>query len=144
GHRSDKFEHDFLVGYTHSSENYDWDLWNATYYYPGGKHTTGNELGLNVSRTLNDQTSIGASVSTYLYDVAYADQGDTFYTRSRSQQLNDGVGGSVTAAGRYFNDEGKDEGGELGDTEMQLSFRYAAAGRSYAGLPQLSVSCEDI
>lgn len=144
GHRSDKFEHNFLLGYTHSSENYDWDLWNATYYYPGGKHTTGNELGLNISRALNDQTSIGASVSTYLYDVAYANQGDTFYTLNLNHQLNDRLNASITAAGSYFNDEGKYEGGELGDTEKQFAFRYASAGLSYALLPQLSVSGEYI
>ncbi|APX62797.1 TorF family putative porin [Acinetobacter schindleri] len=144
GHRSDKFEHDFLLGYTYSSENYDWDLWNATYYYPGGENTTGNELGLNVSRALNDQTSIGASVSTYLYDVAYANQGDTFYTLNLSHQLNDRLNASVTAAGSYFNDEGKYEGGELGDTEKQFAFRYASAGLSYALLPQLSASGEYI
>lgn len=142
GHSTDKFEHDFLLGYTHSSENYDWDLWSAIYYYPGGKHTTGNELGLNVSRMLDEKTSIGASVSTYLYDVAYANQGDTFYTLNLNHQLNDRVNASLTAAGSYFNDEGKYEGGELGDTQKQHAFRYASAGLSYAILPQLSVSGE--
>ncbi|MFV5490123.1 hypothetical protein [Acinetobacter sp. ASP199] len=142
GHRSDKFEHDFLVGYTHSSEHYDWNFWNATYYYPGGENTTSNELGLNVSRTLDEKTSIAASVSTYLYDVVYANQGDTFYTLNLNHQLNDRVNASLTAAGSYFNDDGKYEGGELGDTQKQHAFRYASAGLSYAILPQLSVSGE--
>jgi hypothetical protein len=145
GHRSDKFEHDFLLGYTYSSENYDWDIWNATYYYPSGENTTGNELGLNVSRALNEQTSIGASISTYLYDVAYANQGDTFYTLNLTHQLNDRLNANVTAAGSYFNDEGKyEEGGELGDTEKQFAFRYVSAGLSYALLPQVSLSGEYI
>ena len=143
-HRRDKVEHDFIVGYNYSSENYDWNFWDATYYYPGGSHTTSNELGLNVSRALNDKTSVTVGVSTYLYDVAYANQGDTFYTLNLSHQLNDRLNASVTAAGSYFNDEGKYEGGELGDTEKQVAFRYASAGLSYTLLPQLSVSGEYI
>ncbi|ATO20498.1 hypothetical protein BS636_12870 [Acinetobacter sp. LoGeW2-3] len=143
-HSSDKFEHDFLLGYTHSSQNYDFDLWNATYYYPGGKNTTGNELGLNVSRALNEKTTVSGSVSTYLYDVAYANQGDTFYTLNVSHQLNERLTANATAAGSYFRDEGKYEGGELGDTEKNHAFRYASAGLSYVLLPKLSLSGEYI
>ncbi len=140
GHSSDKFEHDFLVGYTYSSENYDWNFWDATYYYPGGKHTTGNELGLNVSRALNDQTTLTAGISTYLYDVAYANQGDTYYTLNMSYQLNEKLSANATATGSYFHDQGKHEGEELGDTTRQHAFRYASAGLNYALLPQLNLS----
>ncbi|WP_432209332.1 hypothetical protein [Acinetobacter variabilis] len=139
-HRRDKFEHDFIVGYNYSSENYDWNFWDATYYYPGGSHTTSNELGLNVSRALNDKTSVTAGVSTYLYDVAYANQGDTFYTFDLTHQINDKLGAHVGAAGGYFNDEGKYEGNELGNTTKQHAFRYATAGLSYEVAPKLTLS----
>lgn len=67
-----------------------------------------------------------------------------FYTLNLNHQLNDRLNASVTAAGSYFNDEGKYEGGELGDTEKQFAFRYASAGLSYALLPQVSLSGEYI
>ena len=86
-----------------------------------GSHTTSNELGLNVSRALNDKTSVTAGVSTYLYDVAYANQGDTFYTLDLAHQINDKLGAHVGAAGGYFNDEGKYEGNEATLPNSMLS-----------------------
>lgn len=141
-HRADQFEHDFIVGLSKQWAGYDWDLWDATYYYPGGKKSTSNEFGFSVSRTLADTTTLAFGASTYLYDVVYANQGDTFYHVSLSQQFNTRLSANLTAAASYFNDDGKYEGKDLGDTETTHTFRYASTGLTYNLLPQLSLSAD--
>lgn len=57
-----------------------------------------------------------------------------------THQINDKLGAHVGAAGGYFNDEGKYEGNELGNTTKQHAFRYATAGLSYEVAPKLTLS----
>lgn len=142
--RKDQFEHDFILGYNKKFGDWNWNVWSATYYYSGGKHTTSNELGLTLNRDLTDKTQLTTSVSTYLYDVAYANQGDTFMTLQLDHQLNDRLQARVKTTASYFQDHGKYEGKELGNTEKNLAFRYASLGLNYEFYKNFKVSGEYI
>ncbi|ANF83335.1 hypothetical protein A3K93_13970 (plasmid) [Acinetobacter sp. NCu2D-2] len=138
--RSEQFEHDFIVGYSHNFGQWTGDIWSATYYYPGGKNTTSNELGLSYSRALNEKTQLNASISTYLYDVIYANQGDTFSTLQLQHQLNDKWATNIEVAASRFSDSGKYENNELGVTARNYAFRYASVGLAYQLLNNVSVT----
>lgn len=136
---TDKMEHDFIVGHVSDFKGLTWDLWNATYYYPGGDSTTSNELGLRVSKNVNDQATLTFGVSTYLYDVVYMNQGDTYVSLNYAHQLSDKLTGNLAVAGSYFNDSGKYEGQEFLDTQTDTAFRFASVGLDYAVAPNVNV-----
>lgn len=142
--RIDKFEHDFILGYNFNTENLSGSLWNATYYYPGGTKTTSNEMGLTLSHQFNPKTSLSTQVSTYLYDVVYANQGDTYVSLGLNYEINEKLSSNTLISGNYFNDEGRYEGNELGDTQRNYAFRFASTGLSYLLSPELSVSAQYI
>lgn len=143
-HRRNQFEHDLTFGYTFDTKGLSWDLWNNTFYYPGGDHSTGNELGINVTHEFNANNSVTATVSTALRDVVYASQGDTYYGVSYNHQFNNKLSGSATVGASYFQDNSKYEGAELGDTVRQNAFRYASVGLAYQINPHVSVAGEYI
>lgn len=138
--RSEQFEHDFIVGYSHNFGQWTGDIWTATYYYPGGENTTSNEVGLTYARVLNEKTQVTASISSYVYDVVYANQGDTFATLQMQYQIDDQWSTSIEAAANYFNNSGKYEGHDLGDTKRQYAFRYASLGLAYQLLENVNLS----
>lgn len=122
---SDKFEHNFILGYTWDYKDISFDLWDATYYYQGGDHLTSNELGLTVTAPISDKGTIVSSTSVYLNDAYYMSQGDTYSTLSYIHQLTDATSLTVGVAGSYFTDDGKYEGQGVLDTQTDFTYRYS-------------------
>ncbi|MDX8237961.1 hypothetical protein SLL78_06415 [Acinetobacter pittii] len=135
---SDKYEHDFILGYVYNYNSLVFDLSNATYYYPGGKNTTGNETIIKLTQPV-DSDSISYTLASYLFkDTIYSNKGDTFlginFTHNFDEKLNFEVGAGFS----YFNDNGKFEGGDFLNTQKDFAFRYADAKINYQMIPNLN------
>lgn len=138
--KTDKLEHDFIVGYSFDTGRTNWNIWNATYFYPNASNTTSNEMGVTATHQFNDKISLSTSLSAYTYDVVYANQGDTYLNVIYTHQLNDKLSATASAAASYFNDNGKYEGLELGDTKREFAYRFSSIGLDYALTPELGLS----
>ncbi|TCB54791.1 hypothetical protein [Acinetobacter terrae] len=136
---SDKFEHDFILGYTWKYKDVTFDLWDATYYYQGGDHTTSNELGLTFTAPIAEKGTVVSSVSTYLNDAYYMSQGDTFATLSYIHQITDVTSLTLGVAGSYFTDNGKYEGQGILDTQTDFTYRYATVRADHSLSDNLTV-----
>lgn len=84
-----RFEHNFIAGYLFDYAGLNFDLWDAFYYYPGGKNTMSNEMGLRASKTFDDQSSLTLGSSVFLNDAIYMNEGDLFMTIDYIKPLND-------------------------------------------------------
>lgn len=122
---SDKFEHNFILGYTWDYKNVAFDLWDATYYYQGGDHLASNELGLTVTAPISEKGTIVSSTSVYLNDSYYMSQGDTYATVNYIHQLTDTTSVTLGVAGSYFIDDGKYEGQGVLDTQTDFTYRFS-------------------
>lgn len=129
---SDRFEHDFGAGYSFDYAGVNIDIWDAFYYYQGGENTTSNELGVTLTKSLSETDEIRLGLTTYLYDVVYMNQWDTYLQLEYSKQINDQLSASVTTGFSYFNDQGKYEGGLFLDTKSDYAFRFAALQLNYS------------
>lgn len=135
----DQFEHNFIFGYAFDYKGLTLDIWDATYYYQGGKHTTSNELGITITKPVSDKGSLALAVSTYLNDAIYMNTGDTYTTLSYTHQLTDKLSGTAGVAASYFKDDGKYEGQGFLDTKNDFTFRFATARLDYALTEQIGV-----
>ncbi|QDK97512.1 hypothetical protein FM020_06285 [Acinetobacter tandoii] len=129
---SDKFEHDFIFGYAFDYKGTTLDVWDAFYYYQGGKNTTSNEIGVTVTKPVSEKGSISVALSTYLNDAVYMNQWDTYATVNYTHQINDKLSATIGAAMSYFNDDGKYEGQGFLDTKNDLTYRFATTRLDYA------------
>lgn len=86
---ANSYEHDFIVGYSNTYNDFNYDVYLNTIYYPGGKNTTGMALNAIVSHELSPalKNSASVSVETYLNNVTYMNQGDTYVGFGYSQPL---------------------------------------------------------
>ena len=125
---SDYYEHDLILGYKTSLDKWDLDFNMATYLYPGGKNTTSVEMGIFLNRLLNDRigNSINLTLQTYLNDVVYASQFDTYLTLSYLHPLINNFSLGLSSAFSYFNDNGKYEGGSFLNTTEDFAWRFTA------------------
>lgn len=125
---ADFYEHDLFIGYANSYNNIDYDIFTAIYYYPGGKHSTGVESGVNLSTKISDRNDrVNISLMTYLDDVLYANQGDTYMTVGYNYTLNNKWNADLTGGFSYFNDDGKYEGDLFLNTKKDFVFRHVTA-----------------
>ncbi|ATO18451.1 hypothetical protein BS636_01575 [Acinetobacter sp. LoGeW2-3] len=122
---SDKFEHNFILGYIWDYKNVAFDLWDATYYYQGGDHLTSNEIGLTVTAPISEKGTIVSSTSVYLNDAYYMSKGDTYSSLSYVYKLTDATSLTLGVAGSYFTDRGKYEGHGVLDTQTDLTYRFS-------------------
>jgi len=125
---SDYYEHDLILGYKTSLDKWDLDFNIATYLYPGGENTTSVEMGIFLNRLLSDSigNSINLTFQTYLNDVVYANQLDTYLTLSYIHPLINNFSLSLSSAFSYFNDNGKYEGGSFLNTTEDFAWRFTA------------------
>ncbi|ENW79531.1 hypothetical protein F909_03142 [Acinetobacter sp. ANC 3929] len=125
---SDYYEHDLILGYKTSLDKWDLDFNLATYLYPGGENTTSVEMGIFLNRLLNDSigNSINFTLQTYLNDVVYANQLDTYLTLSYLHPLPNNFSLGLSSAFSYFNDNGKYEGGLFLNTTEDFAWRFSA------------------
>lgn len=134
---SDKYEHDFIFGYIYNYDPLIFELSNATYYYPGGKNTTGNETSIKITQPIGEN-SISYTLASYLVeDTVYMNKGDTFLGINYIHNLNEKIDFEVGVGFSYFNDNGKFEGGDFLNTQKDFAFRYADAKINYQVLPNL-------
>ena len=138
GRGAEKIEHDFGAGYNFDALGWNIDIWDAIYYYQGGKNTTANELGITFSKALTEKSSVGLAVTTFLYDVVYMNQWDTYLQLHYTYQINDKVGSAFTAGASYFNNDGQYEGQDFLDTQTDFSFRFALAELNYLIHPNVT------
>lgn len=135
---SDRFEHDFGVGYSFDIGDINVDLWDAFYYYQGGKHTTSNELGITFTKPLSESAEFSLGLTTFLYDVVYMNQWDTYLQVAYTYFFNDKFSASASMGFSYFQDEGKYEGGDFLDTQTDFAFRFATTQLNYLIHPNVT------
>lgn len=133
-----EFEHDVGLNYQFQFGDVTVDLWDAFYYYQGGKKTTSNELGIVLTKPLSNQAKISAEVATFLYDVAYMNQWDTYLSLSYYYQFNDKLSATFNTGFSYFNDDGKYEGGDFLNTQKDFTFRVASVQANYLIQPDVT------
>ncbi|MDH5821162.1 TorF family putative porin [Acinetobacter pseudolwoffii] len=125
---TDFYEHDLFLGYANNYKNINYDIFTAIYYYPGGKNSTGFESGINLSTKLSERNDrVNISLMTYLDDVLYANQGDTYMTLGYNYPLNDKWNIDLTGGFSYFNNEGEYEGDLFLNTKKDFVFRHITA-----------------
>ena len=124
---SDKFEHDLGIGYSFDLGDLNINVWDAFYYYTGGKNTTSNELGVTFTKPVSESDGLSIGLSTYLYDVVYMNQWDTYFQIGYTHAFNDKFSASFNTGFSYFNDEGKYEGDLFLDTQSDFAFRFSTA-----------------
>lgn len=135
---SDQFEHDVGVGYSFDLAGMNVDLWDAFYYYQGGQHTTSNELGIRLTKPITEVSQLSLGLSTYLYDVVYMNQWDTYLHLTYLHDINDRLSTSISTGFSYFNDTGKYEGQTFLNTQTDFAFRFAAAQLNYLIHPNVT------
>ena len=138
GQGSDQLEHDFGLGYRFDAFGWNIDVWDALYYYQGGENTTGNEFGVTFSKTVNEKSQLDIGMTTYLYDVVYMNQWDTYLQLRYHYQITEKFGTAFTAGLSYFNDDGQYEGQDFLDTKTDFAFRFAAAELNYSLHPKIT------
>lgn len=135
---SDKFEHDFGVGYRFDIGDINVDLWDAFYYYQGGKHTTSNELGITFTKQVAKSAELSLGLTTFLYDVVYMNQWDTYLQVDYTHFINDKLSATASTGFSYFQDKGKYEGGAFLNTQTDFTFRYASTQLNYLIHPNVT------
>lgn len=135
---ANKFEHDLGFGYNFNIADLNVDLWDAFYYYQGGKNTTANELGVTLTKPISEKSKLSLGVTTFLYDVAYMNQWDTYLQLDYTHQINEKFTTTWTTGFSYFNDDGKYEGGTFLDTQTDFTFRFASAQLNYLIHPNIT------
>jgi len=124
---TDYYENDLFLGYASSYGRLDYDVFTAIYYYPGGKHVLGFETGVNLSTKLSERNDrVSLSLMTYVNDVVYANQGDTYMTLGYSYPFKDKWSVDLITGMSYFQDNGKYEGDIFLNTQKGFAFRYFA------------------
>lgn len=140
-HSSDKFEHNFIVGYAWDYNNVSYDLWNATYYYQGSTDTTANEIGLTITKALSDKGAVSGSISNFLNDTYFTHQGDTFASVTYRHQFNDKTNLSFSIAGAYNDNSGKYEGISI-NTQKEFVYRYSTLRAEHSLSDHLTLSAQ--
>lgn len=135
---ADEFEHDLGLGYGFNIGDLKVDLWDAFYYYQGGQHTTSNEIGITLTKQLSEKSDLRMQISTYLYDVVYMNQWDSYIQLDYTHRFNDKFSTILSTGFSYFNDNGKYEGGTFLNTQSDFTYRFASAQLNYLIQPNIT------
>ncbi|KAF1019090.1 MAG: hypothetical protein GAK29_04020 [Acinetobacter bereziniae] len=135
---SDKYEQDFILGYIYNYDSLAVELSNATYYYSGGRNTTGNETSIKITQSFS-KNIMTYTLASYLFnDTVYSNKGDSFFGINFIYNLNEMMNFEIGSGFSYFNDHGKFEGGNFLNTQKNFAFRYADAKINYHLVPYLN------
>ncbi|OTG84208.1 hypothetical protein B9T31_13735 [Acinetobacter sp. ANC 4558] len=122
---ADYYEHDLFLGYASRYKQIDYNLFTAIYFYPGAKHSTGVETGIDLSTKLSERNDrVKLSLMTYVNDVYYNNKWDTYMTVGYDYPFNDKWNIDFTAGFSYFQDKGKYEGDLFLNTKKDFAFRH--------------------
>lgn len=133
-----KFEHDLGFGYSFDIGKLNINIWDAFYYYQGGKNTTSNELGVMFTQPVGPTGELSLGVTTFLYDVVYMNQWDSYLQIDYTHFINEKLSASINTGFSYFQDDGKYEGGDFLDTQTDFTFRFASTQLNYIINPHVT------
>jgi len=124
----DYYENLFLVGYNNKYQDLRYDINLTTFYYPGGKNSTGLASRVRLSHPINKKTgnSVGIFVETYLNDVFYMNKGDTYVELNYNQPLAQKFILDLSTGLNYYTQDGKTQYRPVDNTPKHFVFRHAS------------------